>query len=239
VSVTRIVGHGVNGDPLHEGKLDLPELLDDPTDEDSSWARSFIMGRRWREAVSYRASASHEYTVPDWRPDETDVRDFDEFVGFIRRFGYADYYYRIRHLYWAVDEHKYWTMGLPAAETTVISRARLDAPEPWKSAMRPPASTAPEPDLLSDVPVAPRARTAASGSRSAWAGPSATARPRAPPARRTAQPRRLLHGHRSRGSGRTAASGALWGPAALPPWLPAARSGGDAGSAEASRRTTE
>ena len=26
-----IVGYGVNGDPLHEGKLDLPELLEAPT----------------------------------------------------------------------------------------------------------------------------------------------------------------------------------------------------------------
>ena len=33
---------------------------------------------------------------------------------------------------WAIDEFKYWTMGWPVAETTVINRARVDAPEPWK-----------------------------------------------------------------------------------------------------------
>ncbi len=33
---------------------------------------------------------------------------------------------------WAIDELKYWTMGWPVKETTVINRARVDAPEPWK-----------------------------------------------------------------------------------------------------------
>ena len=59
--------------------------------------------------------------------------DFDRFVTLIRRCGYAEFYYRIRRIYWAVDEQKYWTMGWPVAETTVINRARLDAPEPWKA----------------------------------------------------------------------------------------------------------
>jgi hypothetical protein len=30
----RIVRYGTNGDPLHEGKLDLPELLEEPTPEE-------------------------------------------------------------------------------------------------------------------------------------------------------------------------------------------------------------
>ena len=46
---------------------------------------------------------------------------------------YADFYYRVRHLYWAIDEFKYWTMGWPVEETEVINRARVDAPEPWKA----------------------------------------------------------------------------------------------------------
>ena len=51
-----------------------------------------------------------------------------------RRFGYADFYYRVRHLYWAIDEWKYWTMGWPVAETVVVNRARVDAAEPWNTA---------------------------------------------------------------------------------------------------------
>jgi len=31
--------YGVNGDPLKEGKLDLPELLEVPTPEERDWAR--------------------------------------------------------------------------------------------------------------------------------------------------------------------------------------------------------
>jgi len=46
--------YGVNDDPLSEGKLDLPELLEKPTPEEWAWARDFIEQRSWREAVAYR-----------------------------------------------------------------------------------------------------------------------------------------------------------------------------------------
>ena len=39
----------------------------------------------------------------------------------------------VRHLYWVIDEFRYWTMGWPVEETIVINRARVDAPEPWKA----------------------------------------------------------------------------------------------------------
>jgi hypothetical protein len=129
----RIVGLGVNGDLLHEGKLDLPEVLDPPTAEEWAWARDFIGRRRWQEAVTYRHTAPHEYTVREWERGEVPDAEFDRFVALVRRCGYADFYYRIRHLYWAVDGFKYWTMGWPVTETTVINRARVDAPEPWKT----------------------------------------------------------------------------------------------------------
>jgi hypothetical protein len=123
----------VRGDPLPEGKLDLPELLELPTSDDWIWAREFIAGRRWREAVTYRETAPHEYTVRAWVAGAEANRGFDQFVSLVRRFGYADFFYKVRHLYWAVDEFKYWTMGWPVDETTVINRARVDAPEPWKA----------------------------------------------------------------------------------------------------------
>lgn len=119
---------------MHEGKPDLPELLETPTPEERAWARDFIARRRWQEAVTYRKIAPHEYTVREWVPGEKANEEFDRFTTFIRRFGYADYYYRIRHIYWVVDDYKYWTMGWPVGETTVINRARADAPEPWKRA---------------------------------------------------------------------------------------------------------
>lgn len=129
---TRIVGHGVHGDPLHDGKLDLPERREQPTDEDWTWARGFIAARRWQEAVTYRTTAPHEYTIRKWMKAPGPQADFDRFVELIRRCGYADFYYQIRHIYWAVDDFRCWTMGWPVAETTVINRARLDAPEPWQ-----------------------------------------------------------------------------------------------------------
>jgi hypothetical protein len=132
-SSTPIVGYGVNGDLLHEGKLDLPELRDPPTADESEWARAFIRRRRWQEAVTYRETAPHECTVRKWQGSVDANAEFDRFVTLVRRCGSADLYYRIRHIYWAVDEFKYWTMGWPVAQTTVINRARLGAPEPWKA----------------------------------------------------------------------------------------------------------
>jgi len=125
--------YGVRGDPLPEGKLDLPELLEVPTPDDWIRAREFIAGRRWREAVTYRETAPHEYTVREWVTGARANQDFSHFVDLVRRFGYADFFYRVRHIYWAVDGFKYWTMGWPIEETTVINRARVDAPEPWKA----------------------------------------------------------------------------------------------------------
>lgn len=124
--------YGVNGDVLSDGKLDLPELREVPTPEEWAWARGFIAQRRWREAVTYRKTAPHEYVVRTWEKSARGNDDFDRFIVLIRRFGNADFYYKVRHLYWAIDEHKYWTMGWPVEETTVINRARVDAPEPWK-----------------------------------------------------------------------------------------------------------
>lgn len=131
------VSYGSHGDPLPEGKLDLPELLEQPTDEEWAWARAFIADRYWQEAVTYRTTAPHEYTVREWRRGKRANAAFDRFVTLVRRFGYADYYYQTRHIYWHIDEHKYWTMGWPLDETTVINRAHLATPEPWRARSRP------------------------------------------------------------------------------------------------------
>jgi hypothetical protein len=103
--------YGVYDDPLPDGKLDLPELLEVPTIDEWMWAREFITGRRWRETVTYRETAPREYTVRAWLGATQANREFDRLVDLVRRFGYADFFYKVRHLYWAVDEFKYWTMG--------------------------------------------------------------------------------------------------------------------------------
>lgn len=128
-----LVRRGVNGDILKEGKLDLPELREVPTAAEMHWACGFVARRRWREAVTYRNTAPHEYVIRAWEADKQGDLDFSLFVVLIRRFGYADWFYQVRHIYWAVDEYKYWTMGWPVRETTVINRAHVDAPETWKA----------------------------------------------------------------------------------------------------------
>ena len=128
-----IARYGAHGDPLPEGKLDLPEVREAPTAEELQWAREFVARRKWREAVTYRKTAPHEYTVRDWERGSQADDEFNRFNTSIRRFGYADFFYKLRHIYWVVDGFKYWTMGWPVEETTVINRARLDAPEPWKA----------------------------------------------------------------------------------------------------------
>jgi hypothetical protein len=52
--MTFITRYGVHGDPLHEGKLDLPELRETPTRDELEWTKDFIARRNWREAVTYR-----------------------------------------------------------------------------------------------------------------------------------------------------------------------------------------
>ena len=125
-------GYGVNGDPLHEGKLDLPELLEVPTPDEGTRSTDFLASPPRGEAVTYRETAPHEYTLRKSEVGERANQDFDQFAIYIRRFGYADFYYRIKHIYWAVDAFKYWTMGWPIDQTILINRARVDAPEPWK-----------------------------------------------------------------------------------------------------------
>lgn len=41
--------------------------------------------------------------------------------------------HQVRHLYWAIDNSKYWTMEWPVQETMIINRTRVDAPEPWRN----------------------------------------------------------------------------------------------------------
>ena len=107
-----IVGSGVNGDLLHEGKLDLPEVGELPTPEDLAWAREFISQRRWQEVVTYRGTAPHDYTVRQWRRGEAAYADFDRFAILIRHCGYADLFCHIRPHLLGLDEQKVLDHGV-------------------------------------------------------------------------------------------------------------------------------
>ena len=63
----------------------------------------------------------HEYTVRAQTPDE----DFDCFVRHIREHGYPAPWGNRVHTYLEVGDWKYWTMGAPVEDTTIINRARV------------------------------------------------------------------------------------------------------------------
>src|SRR4051812_27991113 len=97
-------------------------------------ARAYI-DRVWWQFATTMPDWPHEYTVKDWRPDESAA--FVEFCLLILATGRQEPWppapvepiYRNHYL--VIDGWKYWAMGPagdadPAEEKTVINRARLD-----------------------------------------------------------------------------------------------------------------
>lgn len=83
------------------------------------WFRTFVSRRRWQVG---KADPSHEYTIRNWLPSE--VEDFEIAVEIIRRFGEPAKFESRTYVYLLVDTMKYWSMGAPVAETTVLNRAK-------------------------------------------------------------------------------------------------------------------
>jgi hypothetical protein len=86
--------------------------------------RSFIAAHRWTFARSM-PDQPHEYTLRKhceheiwWEAIVQLIRDH----GTRERYGPKGYSY----VYLTVDNWRYWTMGWPVAETTVINRAKVD-----------------------------------------------------------------------------------------------------------------
>jgi hypothetical protein len=85
---------------------------------DLEWFRFFVSKRRWQQG---KADPSHEYTIREWVPD--DESGFERAVVFIRELGEPAKYFSETYVYLHVDGMKYWTMGSPIGETTVVNRA--------------------------------------------------------------------------------------------------------------------
>ena len=81
----------------------------------------FIDSADWVFAKTYAKTAPHEYAVRDKTPSLED--EFVYFVKFIRKHGYKEKFWSKTHTYYDVGEYKYWTMGNPIEETTIINRA--------------------------------------------------------------------------------------------------------------------
>lgn len=64
----------------------------------------------------------HEYIV---RGQSLPERDFVDFVKIIREYGVEEYWKRYKNKYLYLDGFKYWTMGNPIDETTIINRQKV------------------------------------------------------------------------------------------------------------------
>lgn len=89
---------------------DMPEF-------ELAWVRTFIETNFWKPS---RMKETHAYTVREWQPDKD--HEFVAMVKIIRAYGKVENFYRNQYTYLYVDGLKYWTMGNPLDETTVINR---------------------------------------------------------------------------------------------------------------------
>ena len=83
--------------------------------------REIIARCQWKFAKTM-PFAPHEYIVRDKCPltDE----EFVYFIDMQRRFGVKERWGNYNNPYLYIDDYKYWTMGAPYDETTVINRAK-------------------------------------------------------------------------------------------------------------------
>ncbi len=86
--------------------------------------RNFIARCEWTFAKTM-PFAPHEYIVKERCPLTTE--EFEYFVNMQREHGVKERWGKYNNPYLYVDDYKYWTMGAPIEETTVINRAKASA----------------------------------------------------------------------------------------------------------------
>ena len=90
--------------------------------------RTWIAEQEWTFAKTYAETAPHEYIVRTELSDD-DVEIFVDFVQYIRDNGVVERFYGRQYTYLYLDGYKYWTMGNPVSETTVLNRENLSGYE--------------------------------------------------------------------------------------------------------------
>jgi len=83
-----------------------------------------IATQRWTFAKTM-PTMPHEYAVRKHWNTQTGL-SFDDAVAIVRTYGYAASWGRRVFTYLHVNGWKYWTMGSPIAETTILNRARVE-----------------------------------------------------------------------------------------------------------------
>ena len=86
--------------------------------------RSMITRCEWTFAKTM-PFAPHEYIVKEKCPLKMD--EFEYFVNMQREHGVKERWGKYNNPYLYIDDYKYWTMGAPIEETTVINRAKASA----------------------------------------------------------------------------------------------------------------
>ena len=92
-------------------------------DFDYTKLREMIARCEWTFAKTM-PFAPHEYIVRGKCP-LTD-KEFLYFIDMQRRFGVTERWGKYNHSYLYIDDYKYWTMGAPIEETTVMNRAKVN-----------------------------------------------------------------------------------------------------------------
>jgi len=85
--------------------------------------KDLIIGWSWTFAKTM-PQIPHWYVVRSPENEEA----FIEFVEFIRVHGVEERFGQSTYLYLYIGEYKYWTMGNPVPETTIINRALAKRP---------------------------------------------------------------------------------------------------------------
>ena len=84
--------------------------------------KAFIESSEWRYAKSM-PQLPHSYVLREW----SDEIEFQYFVQAVRDHGYQKNFFKRVFIYLEIDGYKYWSMGAPVNETTVLNRAILPA----------------------------------------------------------------------------------------------------------------
>ena len=83
---------------------------------------AFINRANWVWAKTYAEKAPHWYCV---RKEFGDDPTFDEAVRYIRENSIEAYFWGKKFRYCFHNGYKYWTMGNPVSETTIINRTKI------------------------------------------------------------------------------------------------------------------
>lgn len=84
--------------------------------------QKFVDRAKWNWAKTYADKAPHWYCV---RAEFGDNKTFDEVVEYMRKNSRTEYFFRHPFQYFYYGGYKYWTMGNPIKETTIINRAKV------------------------------------------------------------------------------------------------------------------